>query len=166
MHPFVAEQLMADHQARAHEAARHSRLVRSVTAARPRSARAEFPRHLRLAAVLALGATLLAFTDANAVFDPRPSKPGVSTEPVTLVGLARSGEERIVYEPGASRAWAAGEHIVAVAVVAGALTVYGPAGERHVYTAGEGFAAGWTPYRTVNETDDQVETMVTSHVRP
>jgi hypothetical protein len=46
------------------------------------------------------------------------------------------------------------------------LSVYGPAGERRVYIAGEGCAAGWAAYRTVNETDEPVETVVTTHVRP
>jgi len=46
------------------------------------------------------------------------------------------------------------------------LTVYGADGERRVYAAGEGYAAGWTTYRTVNETDEPVETLVTNHVRP
>lgn len=166
MHPFVAEHLVADHQARAHEAARQSRLVRSVSTARPRSPRAQFSWPSRLAAVLVLGVTLLAFTDANALFDSGPSRPGVRTKSVTLVGLTPLGVERVDYEPGASRAWAANEHIVAVAVVAGMLTVYGPADERHVYTAGEGYAAGWTAYRTVNETEEPVETWVVSHARP
>lgn len=59
-----------------------------------------------------------------------------------------------------------GRKIVAVAVVAGTLTVYGPAGERHVYTAGDRYSAGRSAYRTVNETDDPVESSVTSHAQP
>lgn len=106
---LVTEQLLAYHQARAQEAARHSRLIRSVTAARPRSARARFSWLLRLAAVVALGVTLVRYTDANAVFDSSPSRPGVSTESVTLVGLTPLGVERVTYEAGASREWAADE---------------------------------------------------------
>ncbi len=44
------------------------------------------------------------------------------------------------------------------------MSVYGTDGERRVVIAGEGYAAGWAAYRTLNETDELVETLVTNHV--
>lgn len=166
MHPFVAEQLVSHHQARAHDAARHSRLVKAVASCRPRRARARFSRSVQVAAVLVLGLTLIGITGGTADPDSGPSGPGVRTDSVTLVGLTPEAVERVSYAPGAARDWPAGEHVVGVAVVAGTLTVYGPGSQRHVYTAGQGYAAGWTAYRTVNETDEPVETWVTSHAQP
>jgi hypothetical protein len=166
MHPFIAEQLVASHQTDLHEAARHHRFVMAARAATARTPRTRLRWPLRVSGVLLLGITLIAFTDASAVFGSSLSRPAVRPEWVTLVGFTPEAEERIRFEPGASRFWPAGEHIVGVAVVAGSLTVYGPAGERTVYTAGDGYAAGWTGYRAENETADPVEISVTRHARP
>lgn len=95
-----------------------------------------------------------------------PSTPRLRAEPITLVGLKATAFEYVSYEPGASRAWEAGPEIVGVKVLSGRLSVYGTDGQRRVYIAGEGYAAGWAAYRTVNETDGLVETLVTKHVRP
>jgi hypothetical protein len=65
-----------------------------------------------------------------------------------------------------SRTWSAGPEIVAVKVLSGRLSVYGADGERRVYVAGDGYAAGSVAYRTANETDELVETLVTHHVGP
>ena len=90
----------------------------------------------------------------------------LASEPMTLVGLRARASEDVSYEPRASRTWSPGPHVVGVKVLSGRLTVYGGDGERRIYVAGEGYAAGWAGYRTVNETDERVETLVTNHVRP
>ena len=132
--------------------------------------RTEARRALRPLAVLpaavALALTLAVVTDAKATRDAPPSTSSTRGEAVTLVGLTPQGKERVAYEPGASRSWSPNERIVGVAVLSGRLTVYGPGDERQVYGAGEGYAAGWMAHRTVNETDDPVETLVTSHAHP
>jgi len=86
--------------------------------------------------------------------------------PVTLVGLLAQRTERLAYDPGATRAWEPSPEVHSVVVVSGRVTVYGPAGERQVYEQGQGYAAGWAPYQTTNETTASAETLVTFHVRP
>ena len=95
-----------------------------------------------------------------------PSASSASSESVTLVGLTRENDERVAYAPGTSRSWPASRHMLGVTVLSGQLTVYGPAGERQVYGAGDGFAAGWMAHRAVNETHDPVETLVTRFAAP
>ena len=132
-------------------------------------ARTEARRALRplaiVPAAVALAVAVALMTYASASGEAARSS-SVPTERVTLVGLTPQSEERVAYEPGASRSWSSSERIVGVAVLSGTLTVYGPSGERQVYAAGEGFAAGWMAHRTANETGDPVETLVTSHRRP
>jgi hypothetical protein len=110
---------------------------------------------------------LIAFSnvDVKANSGAPPSGPGAPAKPAALIGFTPEPVERVDYERGATRAWPAGEHIVTVAVRTGRLTVYGPAGERQVYVAGETYTAGWTAYRTVNETNAIVETLLTRHSR-
>jgi hypothetical protein len=108
-------------------------------------------------------ATLLAPIGAWSL---RSEAPVGAAAPVTLVGLIAQRTERLVYDPGETRAWAPGPEVHSVVVVSGRITVYGPAGERQVYAQGQGFAAGWAPYRTTNETGASAETLVTFHVRP
>jgi hypothetical protein len=81
----------------------------------------------------------------------------------SLVGLRVERVESVAYVAGESRAWPAGAGVVATVVVAGRLTVYGSAGEERAYGTGQGFAAGWEPYRTVNESSERVHTSVTFH---
>ncbi len=83
--------------------------------------------------------------------------------PVTLVGLQAQRTERVAIAAGASREWVAGEGLEGVLVVSGRITVYGSTGDRSVYGPGQGFAAGWEPYRMVNETGSRVELLVTFH---
>lgn len=168
MHPFIAEQLVADRRAQALADADHSRLVRAVVN-RPGGARPPLGpwwRHHLGAGILGLVAAIATFAAGPAESGPNPSMSRLRPEPVTLVGLTATGTEHVSYEPGASRTWSAGPEIVGVKVLSGRLSVYGPEGERRVYIAGEGYAAGWAAYRAVNETDVRVETLVTNHGRP
>jgi hypothetical protein len=132
-------------------------------------ARTEVRRALRplavISAAVALAITLAVVAYATARGDS-PSRSDAGADTVTLVGLTPQSEERVAYEPGASRSWSVRQQVVGVAVVSGTLTVYGPAGDRQVYRAGDGFAAGWMTHRTVNETDDPVETLVTQFSAP
>lgn len=120
-------------------------------------------RNGRLAASAAVLASLVAAVGAS----PSPSRPPVRlADPVLLVGLTAERTEHLVYDAGATRTWASSGDVHSVVVVSGRITVHGPAGDRQVYGHGEGFAAGWLPYRITNETDSVVETLVTFHVRP
>ena len=124
-----------------------------MVAIRREDVRARSPRLPLL--LLAAGLAVLAVTNQ-----------GHSREtgaPVTLVGLQVLRTEKVALAPGASRAWPAGDRVQGVAVVSGRVTVYGSTGDRAVYGAGQGFAAGWEPYRMVNETDSPVELLVTFH---
>ena len=168
MHPFIAEQLVADRRAQALADADHSRLVRAVATDRPGGARLPLEprwRHRLGLGVLGLVAAVVAFAAGPAESGHYPSS-RLRVEPITLVGLTPVASEHLSYEPGASRIWPAGPEIVGVKVLSGRWSVYGPDGERRVYVAGEGYAAGWAAYRGVNETDEPVETLVTTHVRP
>ena len=169
MHPFIAEQLVADRRAQALADAHHSRLVRAAAVNRPGGARRRLGpqwRHRLGVGILCLVAGIATFAAGSAESGPYPSASRLRTEPVTLVGLKATGSDHVSYEPGASRTWPAGPDIVGVNVLSGRLSVYGADGERRVYVAGDGYAAGWVAYRTVNETDEPVETVVTNHVRP
>lgn len=169
MHPFIAEQLVADRRAQALADAHHSRLVRAVAANRPGGARPRlgplWRRRLGVG-ILCLVAGIATFASEPAESGSYPSTSRLRAEPITLVGLRAIASEHVSYEPGAFRTWSAGPEIVGVKVLSGRLSVYGADAERRVYVAGEGYAAGWADYRTVNETDEPVETLVTTHVRP
>lgn len=115
-------------------------------------------RNLRRA-LLVTAAGVLAM--AMPVHDPSPAP-----APPRLVGLVAQRTERVAYAPGTSKAGAAGAGVHSVLVVTGRITVHGPAGEQQSYGQGQTFAAGWTPYRIVNETGAPAETLVTFHVRP
>lgn len=169
MHPFIAEQLVADRRAQALADAHNSRLVRAAAVNQPGGARPRLSprwRHRLGVGILGLIAALVTFAGGPAESGANPSTSRLRPEPVTLVGLEATGSEHVSYEPGASRTWPARPDIIGVRVVSGRLSVYGADGERRVYVAGEGYAAGWVGYRTVNETDELVETVVTNHVRP
>ena len=169
MHPFIAEQLVADRRAQALTDANHSRLVQAVAVNQPGGARPSMLprwRHRLGVGILGLLAAVVTFAGGPAESGPKPWTSRLRPEPVTLVGLKVTGTEHVYYEPGASRTWSAGPEIVGVKVLSGRLSVYDSDGERRVYIAGEGYAAGWAAYRTVNETDERVETVVTNHVRP
>lgn len=81
----------------------------------------------------------------------------------SLVGRSPERVDSLAYAAGESRTWPAGDGVVATVVLAGRLTVYGSAGEGQAYGPGQGFAAGWAPYRTVNESSEPVRTLVTFH---
>ena len=83
--------------------------------------------------------------------------------PVTLVGMEVQRTEKLALGAGETRAWPEGDGVQGVVVVSGRVTVYGSTGDRAVYAPGQGFAAGWEPYRVVNETDSPVEVLVTFH---
>ena len=169
MHPFIAEQLVADRQAQALADAHESRLVRVAKSSPQATARPPSElrwRHRLGVGILGLIAAIVTFAGGPAESGANPSTSRLRPEPVTLVGLKATGSEHVSYVPGASRTWSAGPDIVGVRVLSGRLSVYGTDGERRVYVAGEGYAAGWVGYRTANETDELVETVVTNHVRP
>ena len=169
MHPFVAEQLVADRRAQALADAHHSRLVRAAAANRRRDAGPPLGtrwRHRLCVATTALVAATVAFANGPAESRSDPSTSRVRGEAVTLVGLRATAFDQVSYDPGESRTWSAGPQVVGVKVLSGRLTVYGIDGERRVYAAGEGYAAGWAAYQTVNETYERVETLITNHVRP
>lgn len=169
MHPFIAEKLVADRRAQALAEAHHSRLVRAVTANRLVGDRPRLGprrRHRLSVGILGLVAAVVTFAGGQAESGPNHSTSRLGAEPITLVGLRVTASDHVSYEPGASRTWPAGPEIVGVKVLSGRLSVYGTDGERRVYIAGEGYAAGWASYRTVNETEELVETLVTNHVRP
>ena len=117
----------------------------------------------RLAAGTAVLATLVAVIGASPSLNRPPVRPaGV----VSLVGLTAQRTEHVAYKPGETRTWAPSGEVHSVVVVSSRITVHGPAGDRKVYGHGQGFVAGWVPYRITNETDSVVETLVTFHVRP
>jgi hypothetical protein len=117
--------------------------------------------------VAVLGLAAATMTSGTAPAESRPNSTShLETERATLVGLRRVASEQMSYEPGASRTWSPSPQIIGVKVLSGRVTVYGSDDERQVYLAGEGYVAGWAPYRSVNETDERVETLITNHVRP
>lgn len=158
MHSSIAEQLIADRQAPA-----------LADAHRPRDTRPQRGpgwRHRLFVGTVLLVSSTIAFARGPAESGSDPSTARLGTGAVTLAGLRATESEHVFYEPGASRTWSPGPHIIGVKVVSGRLTVYGIDGERRVYFAGEGYATGWAAHRTVNETDEAVETQVISHVGP
>ena len=169
MHPFIAEQLVADRHAQALANSHHSRLVRAVAVNRPGGARPRLGpqwRHRLGVGILCLVAGIATFAAEPAESGPYPSNSRLRAEPIALVGLRAIAFEQVSYDPGASRTWPAGPDILGVRVLSGRLSIYGADGEPRVYVAGDGYAAGWVAHRTVNETDERVETLVTTHGRP
>ena len=168
MHPFIAEQLVADRHVRLLADADHNQRVRAVGAGRPGAApTAIWPRWFRRLGIGALGVVgaLVAFAGPPAESRPNSPPSPSGAEVATLVGFTPHASERVAYAPGASRAWAPGQ-TVTVRVLSGCLSVYDDSsGQRRIYAAGEGYAAGWAPYRAVNETDQEVETLVTTHAQ-
>ncbi len=168
MHPFIAEQLVGHHRAQALADAHHSRVVRVAADDRSRGSGPLFrPSWRRRLSIAVLGLAAATMTSTSAPAESRPdSTSHLEAERATLVGLRAVASEQMSYEPGASRTWAPSRQIIGVKVLSGRLTVYGSDNEQQVYLAGEGYAAGWAPYRSVNETGERVETLITNHVRP
>lgn len=167
MHPFIAEQLIADRRTQELADAHHSRLVRAAANNRPGGIRPRSGtrwRHLLGAGIVGLVAAIATFAAGPAGSGPHLPTSHLRGEPVTLVGLKAVASENVAYEPGASRTWSPDSAILSVKVLSGQLTVYTD-GERRIYITGEAYAAGWAAYRTANETDERVETLVTKHVR-
>ncbi len=106
-------------------------------------------------------------TSATAPAESRPgSTSHLEAERAAVVGLGAVASEQMSYEPGASRTWSPPPQLIGAKVLSRRLTVHGTDNEQQVRCAGEGYPAGWTPYRSVNETDERVETPITNHVRP
>ena len=169
MHPSIAERLIADRPAQALVEAHDRRLARAARANRPVAARPPLVRRWRnrlCVDIIALVAATVASASGPVESGSDPSTSRLPTEALTLVGLRATASEKVSYEPGAFRTWLPGPQIVSVKVLSGRLTVYGIDGERHIYVRGGGYAAGWAAYRSANETDERVETLVTHHVRP
>ena len=160
MQPNMAEQVIADRKGQA---------LADVAGNSPRRARPQcrpwWRGRLGVGTTVLVAATL-AFAGGRDESGSDPSSARLRNEAGTLVGLRATESERVFYEPGGSRSWSPGPQIIGVKVISGRVTVYGVDGERRVYIAGEGYAAGWAPHRAVNETDEPVETLVTHHARP
>ena len=168
MHPFIAEQLVSQRRAQALADTDHSRVVRAAAADPTLGARRQrLPgwRHCLGVGALALVTAFATFVSSPAESGPDSSTSLLGAEPVTLVGLTPNAVEHVSYDPGMSRSWSPGRQIVAVKVLSGHLTISRANGERRVYVAGKGYAAGWAAYRAVNETDAPVETLVIRHVQ-
>ncbi len=80
---------------------------------------------------------------------------------MTLVGHEVLGVETMTYPPAHSRAWGEDIGLHAVAVIAGTLTVHGFGAAPASYGPGQGYVAGWAPYRAVNDGPVPVEVVVT-----
>lgn len=104
---------------------------------------------------------LVALAGAPAAANMRPD-----AAPPSLVGRSIERVEQVAYAAGEARAWPGGAGVQATVVVSGRITVYGLSGEGRVYEHGQGFAAGWEPYRTVNESAQPVRTLTTFHAGP
>ncbi len=84
---------------------------------------------------------------------------------VTLVGYEVLGVETKTYPPAHSRAWGDDVGLHAVSVIAGTLTVHSVGATAVSYGPGQGYVAGWAPYRAVNDGAVPVEVVVTRLAR-
>ena len=109
MHPYIAEQLIADRQAQALAAAHHSRLVRAVAGDRPSRPRPQCRpgwRRRLWVGTMVLAAATIAFAGGPAESGSDRSTARRGTEAGILVGLRAVDSEPVYYAPGASRTWA------------------------------------------------------------
>ncbi len=84
---------------------------------------------------------------------PLPVTSTVRAEDVVVVNLA--------YEPGHSSGWHVHSGLHAVYVLSGTLTVYDEACRARLYGTGESYVGGQSPHMVRNETDADVEMIVT-----
>lgn len=130
------------------------------------------PLALRLRAI-ALCMAAVAAVPASLVLDehldkwwhgpPVDGEAWATSEPaaITLVGHKVLGVETKTFPPGHSRTWGEDIELHAVAVIAGTLTVHGVGATPVSYGPGQGYVAGWAPYRAVNDGSVPVEVVVT-----
>jgi hypothetical protein len=131
---------------------------------------------------LRLGATALwmaavAVLPASVVFDDRldtwghghrdVGDPAATAHPaaITLVGHEALSVETTTYPPAHSRAWGEDIGLHAVSVIAGTLTVHSGGATPASYGPGQGYVAGWAPYRAVNDGSVPVEVVITRLTR-
>ncbi len=131
---------------------------------------------LRLRAA-ALWMAAVAVVPAGLVFDdrldtwrhgpPDDGEASVTSQPaaMTLVGHEVLGVETKTYSPGHAEAWAEDIGLHGVSVIAGTLTVHSLGAAPVPYGPGQGYVAGWAPYRAVNDGPVPVEVVVTRLAR-
>ena len=131
---------------------------------------------MRLRAI-AVWMAVVAVVPAGLVLDDRleewrqgPADDGeasVTSHPaaMTLVGHEVFGVEIETYPPGHAENWAQGIGLHAVSVTAGTLTVHSGGATPASYGPGQGYVAGWAPYRAVNDGSVPVEVVVTRLAR-
>ena len=98
---------------------------------------------------------------------PEDGEASATSEPaaMTLVGNEVLGVETKTYLPGHAEAWEQDIGLHTVSVIAGTLTVHSGAGTPASYGLGQGYVAGWAPYRAVNDGSVLVEVVVTRLAR-
>ena len=131
---------------------------------------------LRLRAI-ALWMSAVALVSASLVLDDRldewrhgPREDGeaaATSQPAatTVVGHEVLGVETKTYPPGHAEAWDQDIGLHAVSVIAGTLTVHSVGAPPVSYGPGQGYVAGWAPYRAANEGSVPVEVVVTRLAR-
>ncbi len=98
---------------------------------------------------------------------PDDGEASVTSHPaaMTLVGHEVLGIERKTYPPGHTEAWDEDIGLHAVSVISGRLTVNSGGATPVSYGPGQGYVAGWAPYRAVNDGSVPVEVVVTRLAR-
>ena len=131
---------------------------------------------LRLRTV-ALSMAAVAVVPAGLVLDDRldrsrhgPREDGeasATSQPtaMTLVGHEVLGVKTTTYPPGHTEAWEEDLGLHAVSVIAGTLTVQSVEATPASYGPGQGYVAGWVPYRAANDGSVPVEVVVTRLAR-
>ena len=124
---------------------------------------------LSMAAVAVVSAGLV-LDDPLDAWRHRPRQEGnplATSEPaaMTVVGHEVLGVDRTTYPPAHSRAWNEDIGLHAVSVIAGTLTVHSLGAAPVSYSPGQGYPAGWAPYRAVNDGAVPVEVVVTRLAR-
>jgi hypothetical protein len=126
---------------------------------------------------IALSMAAAAVVSAGLVFDDRldtsrygPPEYGEASATwgataMTLVGHEVLGVETKTYSPGHAEAWGEDIGLHGVSVIAGTLTVHSLGAAPVPYGPGQGYVAGWAPYRAVNDGSVPVEVVVTRLAR-
>ena len=126
---------------------------------------------------IALSMAAVAVVSAGLMFDDRldtwrhgPPEGGEASATseaaaMTLVGHKVLGVETKTYSPGHAEAWGEDIGLHGVSVIAGTLTVHSLGAAPVPYGPGQGYVAGWAPYRVVNDGPVPVEVVVTRLAR-
>ena len=89
----------------------------------------------------------------------------VEPAPTMVVGHEVLGMETKTYPSGHAEAWEQDIGLHAVSVIAGTLTVHSVGATPVSYGPGQGYVAGWAPYRALNDGSAPVEVVVTRLAR-